>query len=232
MTWGDLRHLYALWAQAYCQSPAYWCIDSRPVCSVLNLTDFEDHYGPTMLRLMLLSARKVVQETIGVEPYLMGVVGRTNPRNVRIANQLPLDGVTGYALLPNWLDAPVQQYANLIEQRVKEWYAFQERLTVPFFPVASAGWDATVRGERLPSLRGEAGFPWSPCVVGVTPALFGHFLDEAIEFNLRMHPEHNIVFIHAWNEWSESSAVEPSDRFGYAMLEEIRKRAGRFQAIG
>ena len=88
-----------------------------------------------------------------------------------------------------------------------------------------AGWDATLRGEHLPDLSYTTGFPWRPVVSEVTVEDFGYFLDCAIAFNRRTHPEHSIVFVHAWNEWTESSAVEPSDRFGTKFLEEIRHRS-------
>ena len=232
LNWENLKQLFTTWAETYCQTSLYWKINGRPVCSVLNLTDFARQYGLTAFKLLLLYAKKVMKETLGVEPYLIGVIGQANLRNVYIANKLPIDAVTGYALLPNWMDTPVQHYEELIKQRVKEWYMVQKSLQVPFFPVVAAGWDASVRGERLPKLEAEHGFPWTPIVVGVTPVLFGYFLDQAIEFNLQTYRKENIIFIHAWNEWTEASVIEPSDRFGTDFLEEIHKRAGKFQPIG
>ncbi len=225
LSWESLRHLCAKWSKDYGSKPIYWRLKGRPVFSVLNLTDFASYYGITTFKLMLSYARHVCRNAIAVDPYIIGVFGRTNLRNVIIANELPLDAATGYALLPTWSGKPIQSYQEQIEQRVTEWYAVQRRLKIPFFPVAAAGWDASVRGERLPSLDASSGFPWVPIVTGVTPQLFGCFLDKAIEFNSRTHPTENVVFIHAWNEWTESSVVEPSDRFGFAFLKEIQKRA-------
>ncbi len=231
LEWKDVKHLFTVWSQDFAASSLYWKIDGRPVCSVLNLTEFTYHYGLAKFRLLLLYGRKVLQENLGEDPYIIGLVSEANSRNAYIANSLPLDAATGYALLPNWRGPAVQQYQELIDQRVREWYVLQSRLSIPFFPVASAGWDASVRGERLSSLRSTSGFPWAPIVVGVTPDLFGSFIDKAIAFNLEKHPAHNVVFIHAWNEWTESSVVEPSDRFGTEMLEQVRRRSQRFQAM-
>jgi hypothetical protein len=229
--WKDVRHLFSVWGQDFTTSALYWKIDGRPVCSILNLTDFTYHYGLITFRLLLLYGRKVLQEKLGEDPYIIGLVSEANARNAYIASSLPLDAVTGYALLPNWRGPSIQHYQDLIEQRVRGWYMLQNRLSIPFFPVASAGWDASVRGERLASLNFRIGFPWTPIVVGVTPDLFGSFIDKAIAFNLENHPTQNIVFIHAWNEWTESSVVEPSDRFGTEMLEQVRKRSQSFQAM-
>jgi hypothetical protein len=107
----------------------------------------------------------------------------------------------------------------------------QEQLPIPFYPVVCAGWDATMRGAFKGVLRAQDGYPYSPVVTGVTPALFGHFLDCAIAFNSRRQPRKNVVFLHAWNEWTEGSVLEPSDKFGSALLDEVRKRAVGLEAI-
>lgn len=198
--------------------------------SILNLTDFVAEYGFFTFTAMLRYMRKVVFTYLGVDPYIVGVMGHADQINAHLANELPLDGATGYALLPDWEGPPVQEYRFLVEKRVSEWYALQETLQIPFFPVVCAGWDATVRGEHLPALSEATGFPWRPVVTGVTAEDFGYFLDCAIDFNRRTHPSQNIVFIHAWNEWTESSVVEPSDRFGTRFLEEIRKRSEQFRS--
>ena len=229
MSWNDIRQLSARWAYEVCRLPAYWRLRGRPVCSVLNLTDFVAHYGFLNFFLILRVLRQTIAEKVGVNPFLIGVMSRTDAPNVQLARGLPIDGATGYALLPDWMGPTVQEYEELIGRRINEWQYVQQRLRIPFFPVVSAGWDATVRGERLPQIEPTTGFPWAPVVTGVTRERFGYFLDEAVAFNQQHHPEQNIVFIHAWNEWTESSVVEPSDRFGTDLLQEIEKRAHNVQ---
>jgi hypothetical protein len=225
MSWSQLSAHFLRWDQTLTGSRGYWRIDGRPVISLLNLTDFVKHYGLTVFTAMVLRARAIMSRRTGIEPFVLGVISQADLINVRLANVLPLDGMTGYALLPNWRDEPIQRYESLIRQRVAEWYQLQRMTKIPFFPVVAAGWDATVRGERIARLEPRVGFPWVPVVVGVTPESFGHFLDCALTFNRIHHPELNIVFLHAWNEWTESSAIEPSDRFGTAFLEEIARRS-------
>jgi hypothetical protein len=211
--------------------PQYWRINDRPVYAVNNLTDFVTKYGEATFAVMIRYGCKVVVEQIGLRPYILGLIGQASLRNVRLANTLPLDGVTGYGLLPNWLSEPVQDYRRLIKARVADWEQIQRRLRIPFYPVICAGWDATVRGSFRGTLRAQDGYPYSPVVSGVTPELFGYFLDCAIAFNARWQPRDNLVFLHAWNEWTESSVIEPSDRFGSAFLDEVRKRTTQFVSI-
>lgn len=231
LTWRQYRRFLTEWVHRYAQAGHYWSIDGRPVLAINNLADFELRYGLLTLTVMLRFATRVVREECGRAPYVLGVIGEANPRNVRLANALPLDGITGYGLLPNWLGAPIQDYAQLIEQRVADWERVQRRIAIPFYPVVCAGWDATVRGAFRETLRAEDGYPYSPVVTGVTPDLFGAYLDSALAFNRRWAPRENIVFLHAWNEWTESSVIEPSDRFGTAFLDQIRTRAAHVKHL-
>ena len=45
---------------------------------------------------------------------------------------------------------------------------------------------------------------------------------EAIGLIKHKSPEHQILFLKAWNEWGEGDYVEPDDRFGHGWLNAIR----------
>jgi hypothetical protein len=223
--WDELHRIYTAWSDDFLSQPAHLRINGRPVCSFLNLTDFVRAYGLRNFAMVLRSARHVIRMKLNADPFIIGLFGTSSRRNAWLANQLDVDAASGYGLLPDWLGAPVQDYAGLIRQRVHDWYRLQRSLRVPFLPVVCCGWDASMRGAQAPSLIATPGFPWRPIVTGATPELFGEFMDEAIKFNMSMHPRLNVVFLHAWNEWSEQSVLEPSNRFGYDLLNQVAMRA-------
>lgn len=226
LTWRQYCRLLDEWSDRYLSGHTTLTIDGRPVCALLNLTDFAACYGAATFGIMLRYARVAIERKVGRVPYLLGLVGQVDKVSLALANALPIDAVTGYGLLPTWLGPPVQDYATLIRRRVDEWHWLQARLHRPFMPVVCTGWDASVRGEFLGRLRAGNRYPQAPVVVGTSPELFGQFLDEALRFNRRWHPEQNVVFLHAWNEWSECSVLEPSDRLGDALLRQVHRRAG------
>ncbi len=221
-------------ASDFLGKPNYLTLDGRPVVAILNVTDFEDAYGVQGFRLLTNVARNELRRHTGVDPYILGVLAHGRPETLSAARRTTCDGLTAYAFLPNWGGPPVQQYEVLVRQRVAEWYRIQAETDVPFFPVVCAGWDASCRGDFVGDLRRVRGFPWRPVVVGNSPAAFGDFIDAALTFNRVTKNAHNLVLVHAWNEWSEGSAVEPSDEHGHAFVHEIAKRASpgrRFESI-
>jgi hypothetical protein len=74
------------------------------------------------------------------------------------------------------------------------------------------GWDNTARvGERAVVIR------------NATPARYQAWLTDAIERTRSEPPEHQLVFINAWNEWAEGCHLEPDLRWGHAFLDATRR---------
>ncbi|REG01017.1 glycosyl transferase family WbsX [Asanoa ferruginea] len=217
-------------ARRFVDNRGYQTIAGRPLIAVLNLPDFQAAYGTDGLALLMSLLRARVEETLGIDPFLVGLLPDGKDASIDVAARMPCDAITGYGLLPDWAGPPLQRYEELLEQRVAEWYRIQRRISVPFFPVVCVGWDASRRGAHISDLRSVRSFPWRPIIVGSNPAAFGVFLDEAERFLDATDPPVRCVYIHAWNEWSEGSAVEPGTRWSDDFLKEIEKR-NRIQVL-
>jgi hypothetical protein len=69
-------------------------------------------------------------------------------------------------------------------------------------------WDNTAR-------KGKDASVYEP----TDPILYAKWLDHIVDDTIRNHsPEHQFIFINAWNEWAEGAYLEPDRRFGYAFL--------------
>ena len=74
------------------------------------------------------------------------------------------------------------------------------------------GWDNTARvGERAVVIH------------NATPAAYQSWLAEAVVRAYGEPPEHQLVFINAWNEWAEGCHLEPDVRSGHAYLDATRQ---------
>jgi lipopolysaccharide biosynthesis protein len=61
---------------------------------------------------------------------------------------------------------------------------------------------------------------------GSNPYTFRRWLSSAVDAVLDRPVDHRLVFVNAWNEWSESAVLEPTDRFGRTYLLAVRDVVG------
>ena len=96
-------------------------------------------------------------------------------------------------------------------------------LPAPYYPVVTMGWDSSPR--TIQSDTYENGFyPWLP-VIEATPEVFGGELRDAASLMDGRPESERILFINAWNEWTEGSYLEPDTVNKYGYLEEVAKVA-------
>lgn len=74
------------------------------------------------------------------------------------------------------------------------------------------GWDNTARRDAAANI-----------FVGQSPELYAHWLDHQCQWTQRNHePEHQLLFINAWNEWAEGAYLEPDILNGHDYLNATR----------
>ena len=106
-----------------------------------------------------------------------------------------------------------RDYCEILEDVKKEWQRIDKDYRVPYFPHISCGWDNNPRFKKF-----KGGI-----VKNNTP--------ENIEKGMRMAKEYldthsdtlPLVTVNSWNEWTETSYLEPDDLYGYGYLDAIKK---------
>ena len=96
-----------------------------------------------------------------------------------------------------------------------------KNLPAPYYPVVTMGWDSSPRTIQSDTYE-NGPYPWLP-VMEPTPEVFGSELKDAVALMDGKPEEQRILFINAWNEWTEGSYLEPDQKHGYAFLEEVGK---------
>ena len=105
-------------------------------------------------------------------------------------------------------NAPEQ---NIQQKAQQEWERIGHEFTIPYYPHVSIGWDNSPRTAR------------SAVVKNNTPENFQNALTQAEQY-LDNHPKlHPLVTINSWNEWTETSYLQPDDVNGYGYLDAVRK---------
>jgi hypothetical protein len=99
---------------------------------------------------------------------------------------------------------------------LKTWDKIGNTYKVPYFPHISVGWDNNPRfGEFRPGIMKDN-----------TPENIERALEKAREYADRHPGQPPLVTINSWNEWTETSYLQPDDLYGYGYLEAVRRVFG------
>ena len=203
--------------------PAYYTIDGKPVFSIYEIGTLINGLGgidATRDALDAFRARVRAAGFPGVHlqavlwgsiPAILSMVpgDRTETQDNTI-RALGFDSLTNY----QWCHYinPEGDYTAWAEQAVARWEPWAAEFSVPFFPHVSVGWDTN------PRFKG----PQGGVITGGTPARFADYLRQAKAFLDRRDIAPRLITVNAWNEWSESSYLEPDTEFGLGYLESVQ----------
>ena len=208
----------------YFSRPNYYKIDGKPVFMIYDVDNLVNGLGgieATKDALEWFREECVKAGHPGLELQLTawgervsnmsGVDGSHEISTKEVVPALGFDSVTNYQFVHFcWMD---KDYETEILPRVyEEWARMDKDYTVPYYPHVSIGWDN------------------NPRFINFTNCVCRNNGPEKFELALRKAKEyvdtHNLpvplITINSWNEWTETSYLEPDTKYGYGYLEAIR----------
>ena len=215
--------------EKYFKRENYYMIDGCPVYMVFDVDNFIRTFGTTQECKKGLEEfrRKTVEAGFkGLHFQAVNWKGHTynwlkdgdNCKGMTVYelyDYLGFDSVTNY----NWFSCvdPDGDYAQQTDAYIENLEEETRLMNVPFYPNISVGWDNNVRFNKF-----------MPGVVkNNTPENFRiacekvkKFADESIEKGVMKAP---FITVNSWNEWTETSYLQPDDLYGYGYLEAIKE---------
>lgn len=213
--------------ERYFSNPSYYTIDGKPVFMIYELDTLISGLGSveqTRAALDWLRNETVKAGLPGLHlqctlrqqqiANLSGVDGTTHAFSPEIIEKLGFDSTTHYQFV-HFVDID-DAYDHIMERVKQEWSDLSGRFKIPYYPHISIGWD---NNPRFTTFR--------PGIVkGNDPAAFERALRSAQTY-VDNHPQqHRLVTINSWNEWTETSYLQPCDRYGYGYLQAVRNVFG------
>ena len=111
-----------------------------------------------------------------------------------------------------------RDYREIVADVVKDWDAYKNESTLPYFPHVSVGWDNTPR-----YLSCHLGDPVKGAVVKNNTPENVELAFKAAKKYVDEHPtQPPLITVNSWNEWTETSYLQPDDLYGYGYLEKIQ----------
>ncbi|UVI29752.1 glycosyltransferase WbsX family protein [Paenibacillus spongiae] len=210
--------------EKYFKHPSYYTLDGKPVFMIYDLANLMKGLGgadATKEAFEWFRERCVqaglpglhLQLTMWSEQNfnLSGVDGERTATTSEIVKFLGFDSMSHYQFV-HFVNID-RDYNEIMEDVVKEWERIDQAYDIPYYPHISLGWD---NNPRFQGFR--------PGIVkNNTPENVQKAFQKAKDY-ADSHPErHPLVVINSWNEWTETSYLQPDDLYGYGYLNAVKQ---------
>lgn len=212
----------------YFKHPSYYTIDGKPVFMFYDLQNLLKGLGGVeavkdafnWFREQAVGAGLSglhLQMTMWSELNfnLSGVDGGATATSSEIAEMLGFDSMTHYQFC-HFVDIN-RDYLQIMDDVIQEWARIDKGYKIPYFPHISVGWD---NNPRFSDFRAGV-------VQNNTPENFQKALEQAKEFTDTHSNQPPLITINSWNEWTETSYLQPDDLYGYGYLEAVKRVFGQ-----
>lgn len=213
--------------ETYFKQPSYYTIEGKPVFMIYDLANLMKGLGGAEAARDAFDwfrARAVEKGLPGLHLQLTmwneqnfnvsGVDGNKTATTAEIASQLGFDSMTHYQFV-HFVDVD-RDYNEIMIDVVNEWDRISYAYDIPYFPHISIGWD---NNPRFQGFRPQV-------VRNNTPEQVQKALQQAKAY-VDAHPNQPpLITVNSWNEWTETSYLQPDDLNGYGYLNAVKNVFG------
>ncbi|MCC3374457.1 glycoside hydrolase family 99-like domain-containing protein [Cohnella sp. REN36] len=207
----------------YFKHPSYYTIDGKPVFMIYDLANLMKGLGgadATKDAFDWFRNRAVEEGLPGLHLQLTlwkemsfnlsGIDGGKEATTSEVVTLLGFDSLSHYQFV-HFADID-RDYEDIMKDVVKEWQRIDQTYDIPYYPHISIGWDNNPRFQEFrPGIVRQN----TPDHVQKALQLAKQYADE--------HPgQQPLITINSWNEWTETSYLQPDDRYGYGYLEAVK----------
>ena len=206
--------------EKYFGQPNYYTVDGKPSFMIYELQTFIDGLGgleeaKKALDWFRAEVKKAGFKGLDLQLTLRSgmnrkMAGENIGTQLEVINYLKFDGSTHYQYV-HFIDID-RDYLEIQSDVVKAWSELDKDLSIPYYPHVSVGWDNNPRFENF--RKGV--------VKNNTPANFEKALRDAKAFVDARPKQAPLITVNSWNEWTETSYLQPCSMFGYGYLEAVR----------
>lgn len=209
----DMDRIVDYWLDHYLLQPNYWRLNGLPVIQIFDVDHLLKTFSASQLHRLFdqMRERCVKRGLPGLHLQTCGyTLGKTPLKSVGI------DSATSYHTFDRKFGYfQVNTFADGARQSVELWEQTAKSIDVPYFPDCPVGWDNSCRfGDR------------TNIFVSRTADQYELLLEAAKRHAVRHHIAEPVVFLSAWNEWSEDHYLLPDEVHGYGYLQAVRRQFG------
>ena len=210
--------------ERYFRHPAYYTIDGKPVFMIYDLANLVRGLGGVEATRGAFAWFREAAVAAGLpglhlqltywNPNALNLSGVDSDRGSagpELVTRLGFDSLSHYQYV-HFTNID-RDYAAIMEDVVREWERIGAEFSIPYFPHVSVGWDNNPRFQNF-----------RPGIVkNNTPEQIRKALELARDYANRHPAQAPLITLNSWNEWTETSFLQPDDLYGYGYLEAVKK---------
>ena len=201
----------------------YYRIDNKPVFMIFQLPDLIRGLGGIQETAEALTWLKDESKRAGLDGLhlqvkllkdtkqsILDVDSSAKGTANSVLKYLGFESMTHYQF-HGFMDID-RDYLDIIRDVQQAWVEIDDEFDIPYFPHISLGWDNNPRFETF-----------RPGIIrNNTPKNIQMAFKKAKDY-VDTHPQQPpLIVINSWNEWTETSYLQPDDLYGYSYLKAVR----------
>jgi len=208
----------------YFKLPNYYTIEGMPVFMIYDLANLISGLGGISEARAALDGFRKKAVAAGLPGlHMQAVLWGENALNIsgvdsardfsqkEVVKELGFDSASHYQYVHF---ANIRQdYSAILPEVAAEWQRIDATYEIPYFPHISLGWDNNPRFQGV----------LDDVITGNTPSEVKKAFQAAKDYLDKRPEQIPLVTVNSWNEWTESSYLQPDDLFGYGYLEAVKE---------
>lgn len=220
ITFDIFKKIVKRWIENYFVHPSYYKIDGKPVFAIYEMRSLLKSFGGSdKTREALDYFREEAKKAGFPGVHIQGIYnafegyqydGRYGGTAGDLYTLLGFDSVTHYNM--GTQAERNKDYEEIIKDHKKEYDRMDSKGRL-YFPQVSLGWDANPRFRKF-----------QPSVMrNNTPENIKICMEQAKQYVDTHNLPAPLVVINSWNEWTETSYLQPDNLYGYGYLEAVKQ---------
>ncbi len=209
--------------EKYFKHPSYYTIEGKPVFMIYDVSNLMRGLGGAEATRDALDWFREQSVKTGLQGLHLQMTtwGETNfnlsgVEDGAVATTSEIVKILGFDSMSHYQFAHFanidRDYNEIMVDVLAEWERMDKNFDIPYFPHVSIGWDNNPRFKEF------------------RPGIVKHNTPENLEKAFQkarayadMHPDQTpLITINSWNEWTETSYLQPDDLYGYGYLQAVR----------
>lgn len=208
----------------YFKHPSYYMIDNKPVFMIFDVETLIRGLGGIKQTKDAFSwfNEQCISEGLNGLHLQLALRNDTNfdgykkddnsPYTLHdVIDEIGFDSLTHYQV--NMFTDIDRDYNEIMKDVISEWAVIEKNYNIPYYSHISLGWDNNPRYKDF-----------KPGIIkNNTPENIAKALKQAKDY-VDKHPNQKpLITINSWNEWTETSYLQPDDLYGYGYLKAVKK---------